>query len=186
MGVAREQRTTDTLSVYLAGLQAGMAAALFMLAWLGLAAVWRQSSFWTAENLWASTFYGASAIRSGFSTSTLSGTALYLLVYSTLGGLFAAAVRAKFPGLTLLLAGVAVAAGWYYVSFHVIWHTINPLVSLLHAERPTLVGHVIYGAALAGFPRYLPAAAPVPPALAPALAAAPEPEPEPAPHTPET
>jgi hypothetical protein len=184
MEVAREQHTTDTLSVYLAGLQAGMAAALFMLAWLGLAAVWRQSSFWTAENLWASTFYGASAIHRGFSTSTLSGTALYLLVYSTLGGLFAAVVRARLPRLTLLLAGVAVAAGWYYLSFHVIWHTVNPLVSLLHAERPTLLGHVIYGAALAGFPRYLPiaASAPLPEAAA---ALPPEPEPEPAPHTPE-
>ena len=186
MGVAREPRTTDTLSVCLAGLQAGMAAALFMLAWLGLAAVWRQSSFWTAENLWASTFYGASAIRSGFATSTLSGIALYLLVYSTFGGVFAAAVRGKLPSLTLVLAGVAVAAGWYYLSFHVIWHAINPLVSLLHAERPTLLGHVIFGAALAGFPRYLPAAAPVAPVGAPALAAAPEQEPEPAPHTPET
>ena len=183
MGVAREQQTTDVLSACLAGLQAGMAAALVMLAWLGLAAVWRQSSFWTAENLWASTFYGASAIRSGFSTSTLSGIALYLLVYSTLGGLFAAVVRAKLPRLTLVLAGVVVAAGWYYLSFHVIWHAINPLVSLLHAERPTLLGHVIYGAALAGFPRYLSTAAPAPPAEAPAFAAAPEPEP--APHTPE-
>src|SRR5690242_10692736 len=186
MSLARDQRASDTLSVSLAGLQAGMAAALFMLAWLGITATWRQSSFWTAENLWASTFYGASAIRSGFSTSTLSGIALYLLVYSTLGGLFAAVVRGKLPRLTLLLAGVAVAAGWYYLSFHVIWHAINPLVSLLHAERPTLLGHVIYGAALAGFPRFLPAAVsrPVPPVEAPA-ALPPEPEPEPAPHTPE-
>ncbi len=185
MGVAREPRASDRLSICLAGLQAGMAAALFMLVWLGLAAVWRQSSFWTAENLWASTFYGASAIRSGFATSTLSGTALYLLVYSTLGGLFAAVVRARLPRLTLLLASVAVAAAWYYLSFHVIWHAINPLVSLLHAERPTLLGHVIYGAALAGFPRYLPARAPAAPAEVPALAPAPEQVPEPAPHTPE-
>ena len=183
MGVARAPRTTDTLSVCLAGLQAGMAAALFMLAWLGVAAVWRQSSFWTAENLWASTFYGSSAIRSGFATSTLSGIALYLLVYSIFGGLFAAVVRAKLPRPTLLLAGVAVAAGWYYLSFHVIWHAVNPLVSLLHAERPTLLGHVIYGAAVAAFPRYLPGA---PPAAAPAFVVAPEQEPEPAPHTPET
>lgn len=186
MGVAREHQAAETLRVYLAGLQAGMAAALVMLAWLGLSAVWRQSSFWTAENLWASTFYGTSAIRSGFSTSTLSGIALYLLVYSTLGGLFAAVVRAKLPRLTLLLIGVAVAAGWYYLSFHVIWHTINPLVSLLHAERPTLLGHVIYGAALAGFPRYLPVAALAPTVETPAVAIAAEPEPEPAPHTPET
>ncbi len=182
MSLARDQRASDTLSVSLAGLQAGMAAALFMLAWLGITATWRQSSFWTAENLWASTFYGASAIRSGFSTSTLSGLALYLLVYSTLGGLFAAAVRGHIPRLQLLLVSVAVAAGWYYLSFHVIWHTVNPLVSLLHAERPTLLGHVIYGATLAGFPRYLPATAVAPVETAALAAVA---EAEPAPHTPE-
>ena|SRR5690348_11095798 len=183
MGVARDQRATDTLSVSLAGLQAGMAAALFMLAWLGITAAWRQSSFWTAENLWASTFYGASAIRSGFSTSTLSGLALYLLVYSTLGGLFAAVVRGHFPRLRLVLLSVAVAAGWYYLSFHVIWHTVNPLVSLLHAEQPTLLGHVIYGAALAGFPSYLPVATTAAPEETTALAAVAESEA--APNTPE-
>src|SRR5690348_12537790 len=159
MGVARDQRATDTLSVSLAGLQAGMAAVLFMLAWLGITAAWRQSSFWTAENLWASTFYGPSAIHSGFSTSTLSGLALYLLVYSTLGGLFAAVVRAALPRLRLLLVSMAVAAAWYYFSFHFIWHTVNPLVWLLHAEQPTLLGHMIYGAVLARFPSYLPAVA---------------------------
>src|SRR5579871_2181814 len=187
MGLARDRRVTDTLTVSLAGLQAGMAAVLCMLAWLGIAAAWRQSSFWTAENLWASTFYGASAIRSGFSTSTLSGLALYLLVYSTLGGIFAAAVRGALPRPRLVLAAIVGAAAWYYLSFHVIWHTVNPLVSLLHPEQPTLLGHVLYGAVLGRFPRYLPlataAAIPVEATVPPELA---EPQPTPAPNTPET
>jgi hypothetical protein len=182
MEVARDQRASDTLSVSLAGLQAGMLAALLMLAWLGMAAAWRQSSFWTAENLWASTFYGPSAIRSGFSNSTLSGLALYLLVYSALGGVFAAVVRGNLPRARLVLAGVAVAAGWYFLTFHVIWHTVNPLVSLLHAERPTLLGHVMYGAVLARFPSYLPHTNPRP-EESPALAAVAESEGSP--NTPE-
>ena len=32
---------------------------------------------------------------------------------------------------------------------------IGPLIPLLHAERPTIIGHIIYGAVLARFPRYL-------------------------------
>ncbi len=155
MEVARE-RAADTLSLSLAGMQAGMAAVLCMLGWLGVSAAWRQSSFWTAENLWASIFYGSGAIHRGFSTSTLSGLALYLLVYSTLGGLFAAIVGGKFQRLRLILIGLLVAVCWYYLSFHVIWRTVSPLVTLLHAERPTLLGHLIYGAAVAQFPRYLP------------------------------
>lgn len=156
MGDARDQRAADPLSISLAGLQAGMAATLWMLAWLGLAAAWRQSSFWTAENLWASTFHGAGAIHRGFSSSTLSGLALYFLVYSTLGALFAFVMRARLPRLRLILMGVLVAVGWYYFSFHLVWRAVSPLVSLLHAEQPTLLGHVIYGAALAQFPRFLP------------------------------
>jgi hypothetical protein len=161
----RDQRATDMLSVSLAGLQAGMAATLWMLGWLGVSSAWRQSSFWTAENLWASTFHGAAAIHRGFSSSTLSGIALYLLVYSTLGGFFAFATRARLPRLRLILIGVLVAVGWYYLSFHVIWRAVSPLVTLLHAEKATLLGHVIYGAALAQFPRFLPLVS-APPLLA--------------------
>jgi hypothetical protein len=156
MGDARDQRAADPLSISLAGLQAGMAATLWMLAWLGLAATWRQSSFWTAENLWASVFHGAGAIHRGFSSSTLSGLALYFLVYSTLGALFAFVMRGRLPRLRLILIGVLVAVGWYYFSFHLVWRAVSPLVTLLHAEQPTLFGHVIYGAALAQFPRFLP------------------------------
>lgn len=162
MGIARQPRASDTFSLFLAGLQAGMAAVLFMLAWLGLSAEWRQSSFWTPENLWASAFYGSDAIHRGFSTSTLSGLALYLLVYSIFGCLFAAALRGVVRPFRLALLGIVAAVGWYYLTFHLIWHAVSPLVWLLHAERPTLWGHVLYGAAIAQFPRYLPAAAPVP------------------------
>src|SRR5690348_11380420 len=158
MALAREPRASDLLSLSLAGLQAGMAAVLFMLAWLGLSAEWRQSSFWTPENLWASTFYGSDAIHRGFSTSTFSGLALYLLVYSIFGCLFAAILRGAVRPLRLALVGIVAAVGWYYLSFHLIWHAVSPLVWLLHAERPTLWGHILYGAVIAQFPRYLPAA----------------------------
>lgn len=162
MGIARQPRASDPLSLFLAGLQAGMAAVLFMLAWLGLSAEWRQSSFWTPENLWASTFYGSEAIHRGFSTSTLSGLALYLLVYSVFGCVFAAALRGALRPARLAFVGIIAAVGWYYLSFHLIWHAVSPLVWLLHAERPTLVGHVLYGVVIAQFPRYLPAAPSVP------------------------
>jgi len=55
-----------------------------------------------------------------------------------------------------------VALGWYYVSFHLIWKALSPLVPLLHPARPTVMGHIIYGAMVARFPRYLPELAPQP------------------------
>jgi hypothetical protein len=156
------EKIPGRLPMLLAGLQAGMIAALAMLAWLGVSAVWERRSFWTSENLLATTFYGGTAVRNSFSTGTLSGLALYLLIYSVLGCLFAIAAGGRLTAPKLLLTGIITALVWYYVSFHFVWSSLSPLVPLLHAVRPTIVGHIIYGAAIARFPRYLPHQTPIP------------------------
>src|SRR5260370_25997296 len=89
----------------------------WMLAWLGLSAMGQRRSFWTAENLMASVFHGDAAIRRGFGTTTLSGIALYLLIYSLLGAVFALCVRSHFTGLGTLLLGVLFSVGWYILWF---------------------------------------------------------------------
>jgi hypothetical protein len=144
-----------TLESLLAGLQAGMVGALLMLAWLGISAVWQQRSFWTAENLMASVFYGPRSIHSGFAGRTLPGLALYLALYSGLGALLAVVLRDRVPRLRTLLVAVFFAMVWYYVSFHWMWKSVMPLVALLHAERPTAIGHAIYGLWLGRYPEYL-------------------------------
>lgn len=143
------------LSLPLAGLQAGMIAAWWMLAWLGVSAVWQRRSFWTAENLLASIFYGGGAVHYGFFRSTISGLALYLLIYSTLGCAFAAAARWRFSPIRLTLLAILFALAWYYISFHLIWKTLSPLIPLLYAERPTIIGHLIFGAVVARYPKYV-------------------------------
>jgi hypothetical protein len=155
-------RPAKPLAVFLAGLQAGMIGICWMLAWLGLSAMGQSRSFWTAENLMASVFHGGAAIRRGFGFSTLSGIALYLLVYSLLGAGFAVAVRNRFTGLGTVLVGVLFSVGWYCLWFRALGQTLMPLVWLLHAESSTAFGHVIFGAWLARFPAYLPK--PEPPA----------------------
>jgi hypothetical protein len=126
-----------------------------MLAWLGLSAKWQTRSVWTSENLMASMFYGSTAIRRGFASETLAGLAVYLLVYSLLGALLAAVMRDRYPRLLVTLVSVLFALGWYYLSFHVIWKAVSPLVTLLHVERATIVGHLLYGTLLARYPVYL-------------------------------
>lgn len=158
MDANTETRPTGTLEASLAGLQAGMVGVLWMLAWLGISAAWQRRSFWTAENLLASAFYGDTAIRRGFAFSTLSGLALYLILYSLLGAVFAALMYRQFPPGRTLLLGIVLGLGWYYLSFHLIWKTAMPLVALLHAERPTVLGHLVYGTFVGRFPAYLPQA----------------------------
>jgi hypothetical protein len=134
---------------------------------MGASAVWQRRSFWTAENLMASVFYGNAAIRRGFAASTVSGLALYVLLYSLLGAGFAMAVGGRLQRLRLALASVAFALCWYYAAFHLAAKAAWPLVALLDTERTTLLGHAIYGAVLARFPEYLPRAAEPPVASAP-------------------
>jgi len=156
MDDATQSRSPSPAWVFLAGLQAGMIGVCGMLAWLGASARWQSRSFWTVENLMASVFYGDAAIRTGFAFSTLSGLALFLILYSLLGAGFATAVRGRLTGLGTLLVGILFAVSWYYVWFHAIGKTAMPLVALLHSERPTLFGHVIFGCLLARFHSYLP------------------------------
>jgi hypothetical protein len=158
----------------------------WMLAWLGLSAMGQHRGFWTAEKLMASVFYGDAAIRRGFGFSTLSGVALYLLIYSLLGAGFALGVRNRFTSLGTLLLGLLFSMGWYWLWFRALGRTAMPMVWLLHPESSTVFGHVIFGASIARFPVYLPkldhpAAAtpeeeqPVPPAPAPEPADGPAP-----------
>jgi hypothetical protein len=166
MAAATERRFTNSLSAFLAGLQAGMLGLWWMLAWMGASAVWQRRSFWTPENLMASVFYGSAAIRRGFAASTVSGLALYVLLYSLLGAVFAMAVRGRLPRFRLALASVAFALCWYYAAFHLLAMSVAPLVALLDPERATVFGHAIYGALLARFPVYLRRAADPPVASA--------------------
>jgi len=167
METATRRPRTGTLPLLLAGLEAGMLGVLFMLAWLGLSAKMQGRSFWTAENLMASTFYGGRAIRSGFAQRTLSGLALYLLLYSTLGAVFAALLSDRLPRFRILLLSVVFALGWYYLAFHVIWRSLAPLMVLLYSAQPMILGHLVYGTFLGRYPAHVPKAI-MEPAAAPA------------------
>jgi hypothetical protein len=165
-----ETRVPAALSAMLAGLQAGMLGALWMLAWLGVGAAWQNRGFWSSENLFSTAFYGSDAVRGDFGLKTLPGLALYLLLYSLLGGLFAIAMRGRPRSASLMLAGVVFALGWFYISFHVIWKSAMPLVYLLYSERPAVVGHLIFGACIGRFPAHYPQPArPLEPSMPEAL-----------------
>lgn len=147
-----ETRVPAVLSATLAGLQAGMVGALWMLAWLGISAAWQNQGFWNSENLFATMFYGSDAVRSDFSWKSIAGLALYLLLYSVLGGIFALALRGRARSGRLVLIGIIFALGWFYISFHLLWKSVMPLAYLLSPDRPTMIGHLIYGVCIGRFP----------------------------------
>jgi hypothetical protein len=158
MYAATESQRATRLQAASAGLQAGMLGVCWMLLWLGVSDVWQRRSFWTAENLMATAFYGENAIRSGFAVRTLSGLALYLLIYSLLGAVLAIAVSDRMSRSRVFLLSMLFALSWYYLSFRLLWKSVLPLVALLHSAQTTSVGHLIYGAVLGRYPGYLPRA----------------------------
>lgn len=145
-----------SLARFLAGLQAGMLGVLWMLAWMGVTSALARRSVWTAENLFATALHPDAGLD-GFGFSTLSGAALYLLLYSTLGGAFAVAITLRpLSALRRNMLAILFGLGWYFASFHGLWKAAAPLVAFLHPEESTIVGHIIYGALLGRFHSYLP------------------------------
>jgi len=148
----------------LAGLEAGILAVLVLLGWLALASAWYRRSIWTTANIMATTFYGEAALSARFSSRTLAGLALYVVLYGVIGALFSLAVPMRAPAFRLTLIGILVGLGWYYLSFALVWRNLNPLIPLYTHNGPMLAGHMLYGGFLARFPRYLPPPQPAPPA----------------------
>lgn len=158
----------------LAGFQAGMVAVLAMLAWLGFASAWYRRSFWTAANLMASNFYGEAALGRHSFFSTLSGLALYVILYSLLGALFAFLLNGRATRGRLVLLGMLAALAWYYLWWGWLWKSVNWIIALYTHDQPMMLGHLLYGALLARFPRYLPRARTSAPVEAAPLPAPPE------------
>jgi hypothetical protein len=142
------------LSRFLAGLQAGMAGALVMLAWMAVSMLWARHSIWWFPNLIATTFGGDPALRSGFGRYSAAGIALHLVQYSLLGGLFALALPDRLPVTRVLLLAVIFSLGLYYVMYHFVWKHVNPLIPLYSPDRQILVAHIFYGFLLARIPAY--------------------------------
>jgi hypothetical protein len=143
------------LPALLAGLEAGMVGGLWMLAWLGVSSSWQQRSFWTPENLMATAFDRNATLPPGFTFGTCKGLALYLVIYCLFGALFAVAVGDRAPRPRELQLSVTCSLAWYYFTFRWAFKMTMPLVALLHVERSTILGHLVYGTMLARYPIYM-------------------------------
>ena len=125
-----------------------------MLLWLCIALAWSQHSVWWFPNLMATIVWGEPALQNAFDRYSAAGLALHFLQYSALGVLFAWLVPARTPYTRLLLFGVILSLGYYYVMYGYVWRHWDPLIPLYVADRPVLVSHVFFGMMLGRLPRY--------------------------------
>ena len=125
-----------------------------MMGWWLLGEILQRRSAWTIPNLLATTFYGESAYRSGFSSSTWSGLAGPLVVYCAAGVLFALAGRERKSGWSLMLIGAASGLALYWLFFRLALWGLNPLIRIYCPDRLIAVSHLLYGVALMTYPGF--------------------------------
>ena len=155
MGDGEDPHKKTAAEALLAGLEAGVIAALTLRGWLALASAWYRRSIRTAANIMATTFYGEAALGRSFSFRTVAGIALYLVLRGTIGALFGLTLANRDASLRITPIGVLVGLGWYYLSFAILWRNIHPLIPMYTHSGPMMVGHALYGGLLGRFPRYL-------------------------------
>ena len=154
MGDGEQAHANPAGASILAGLQAGVIAALALLGWLALAGAWYRRSMWTAANIMSTNFYGEAGLSGAFTFRTVTGLALYVALYGIIGALFGLALASHTASRYLTMIGVLAGLGWYYLLFVMLWRNLNPLISLYTHCGPMIAGHVLYGALLGRFPRY--------------------------------
>ena len=142
------------LRLLLAGLQAGMAGGLLVLIWLAAMSLFYRHTVWWVPNLYASTFFGDTALRENLNKYTWSGMAFLLAQFAGFGALFAVLTRQDRDRLRAVALGILASIGWYYLTFHGLWKTFSPLMLLYSPDRPIFAGHLLFGVWLGRTPLY--------------------------------
>ena len=127
----------------LAGLQAGTVGVLVLLGYLMADAVWRRQSVWRVPNLLASSLNDDGRIRAAFSFRTVSGLALAIVVYGTLGALVGVQTPERLSRGYVLLIRLQAASAWFAFSSVFLWGQ-----ALGSSGLALWVAHLLYGGIL--------------------------------------
>ena len=133
---------------WLAGLDAGVCGALWVLFWLALHGRLSGSLWWSKFNVAASPFFGDRVFSAGLGRVTLAGAALLFVVYSILGAVLGRLTpapprwpRSLFVGLTGALLFHLLAQRWG-------WSLLNPFAPTWFTPQATLPAHLLFGLAM--------------------------------------
>ncbi len=142
--------------ILFAGLQAGVLGGLAMMAVLFLNSLLHHKSGWTIANLYGTTLYGNRAMQRGFGMAALSGIALRLLECGTVGVIFAVLfARQRLSPFRFMMIGVTAGLANFYISQHILWAWINPLVPFYSPHFIILLSYLLFGLFLGRTPHYL-------------------------------
>lgn len=153
MDAADAETTRVKLRHLLAGLEAGMLGAIYMIVWLMLGSRLARRSIWDIPNLFATTLYGPMAYQAQYFRSSWTGVALIVAICGLGGMLWGLVWRdERQPFLTLFgaIAGLAV----YFLFFDFVWKWVNPEIPMYAPFRQLQIGYILWGMALARSPQF--------------------------------
>jgi hypothetical protein len=136
----------------LAGLETGITGGLAMLIWLGIGAASTRHSVWWVPNLVASALYGPSSLREAIGIYTAVGAAMVLALYGAVGVLFGELLGSREGGFRLFCFSLIVALSVYWSVLRWFWNLANPLGHMYAPDGQILLGHLLFGCFLAGYP----------------------------------
>jgi len=138
---------------WLAGLEAGVLGALFMMLWLMLGSSLTRRSIWEIPNLFATTFYGSRVYQEQYLRTSWSGVAAILAICGLVGMLWGIVWRDDRPAFLPFLGGLTGLAV-YFLVFDLVLQRVNPLVPLYAPLRMIQIGCIIWGLTLAKSPKF--------------------------------
>jgi hypothetical protein len=136
----------------LAGIEAGVLGGLAMLCWMVAAAIVERRPLWAIPSVLGAAFYGSRAFEPGFGAPALAGLALLVFTAGLLGLAFGLLVGDSFNRPRVVLLGVLSGLAWFYLSRAVIGYRTGILGLLSAPPGATVLGHVLYGLVLGGYP----------------------------------
>ena len=150
------QAITPGWALALAGLQAGVVGGLSALLYLMFDGLLRDEGVWVSPNLLAGGFYPGKTLSLKFSSATVSGLAVHVLM-SGLGWLIFYKLLAHFQFRPRMcrLVGLLIGVTWYYLTFRFFWAQMNTAVVLYQPFPGVLFGHVIFGICLGLYPLHV-------------------------------
>jgi hypothetical protein len=128
----------------LRGLQAGVAGALTMIAFMTIVSLLQRNPWWAYPNVLATMFYGGRALEMGPGWPTIAGAAVQVFLAGIAGALFGTVFSEMTGGVRALLLGIIWGLGWFYITDW-FYRTYARLIPVYAPEVPVLMAHVLMG-----------------------------------------
>ena len=140
----------------MAGLEAGIAGSLIMIAWDMLGCWVQGESLWTIPNLLAATFFGGRMYRPDLVLRTFCGLALHFSLGGLLGALYGLIRPRSLGGLSTAFLGMVSSLALYSLAAHWLWPRLNPMMAIVYSSQSfVIIGYVLYGVAQGLIPGFL-------------------------------